>query len=183
VLLLLAASMGLYFHHRKQVRSSELVILGSIGSFCAGLFYITLASFHATKGAAIAAVPWYAQVLLPPVMLLAFLGLSRAGSIGRYLAVATLLIWSYLICATYVIKLIPQYGGFREPRAHLSDLVSWYVHQASERNAVMTTMLLTPPAWIYLLTVVVVVLSLTLCSLLIAALIRSQSAPAPERFE
>jgi hypothetical protein len=163
VLLLLTLSAGLYVYHRKKAQRGELAVIGSIGFFCAGLFYVTLAFFHGTKGAAIAAVPWYMQVLLPPVMILVFLSLSRAGTIGRYVSMATLLIWSYLICATYLVKLIPQYGGFTQPRAHLSDLYSWYVHAASERNAVMSTMLLTPPWWIYMMTCATVALCVFIC--------------------
>jgi hypothetical protein len=182
VLLLLAASAVLYIYHRKKARPGEMAVIGSIGFFCAGLLYVTLAFFYGTNGAAIAAVPWYTQVLLPPVMLMAFLSMSRSGSIGRYTAIATLLIWSYLICATYVLKLIPQYGGFTQPRAHVSDLYSWYVHQATERNQILTTMLLTPPWWVYLLTVAVVLLGISLCAWLITHLIRSSrpgiAAPA-----
>ncbi len=164
VLFLLATSMALYFVHRKYVRRIELVVLGAIGSFCAALFYVTLASYHATKGRAIAAVPWYAQVLLPPILLMSFLAMSRAGSIGRWLAMVTLVMWSYLICATYVLKLIPQYGGFTEPRAHLGAIYWWYMHEGSARNAILTPLLLTPPWWIYTFTCITVTVCVSVCA-------------------
>ena len=175
VLLLLIVSAGLYIYHRKQARRVELVVIGSIAFFCAGLFYVTLAFFHGTKGAAIAAVPWYMQVLLPLVMIMVFLSLSRAGAIGRYVSMATLLTWSYLICATYVVKLIPQYGGFTQPRAHVADLFSWYVHQAPERNSIMTTMLPTPAWWIYMMTCATVALCIFLCVHLLLHLRKPQT--------
>ena len=175
VLLLIAAAMGLYFYHWKRIRQGEAVVAGAIAVFCAALFFVTLASYYATRGLAIAAVPWYAQVLLAPVLLVGFLGMSRAESIGRWLATGTLLIWSYVICATYVLKLIPQYGGFRQAHAHLPDLYSWYIHGGAERSSILSTLLLTPAWWIYALACATVVLSVFLCLRSVVCLLAARS--------
>lgn len=174
VLLLLAASAVLYVVHRKGWRTPEGVTLTAILLFCGGLLYITLAFFYASKGAVNAAMPWYMQVLLPPVMLLAFLSMTRSGMIGRALAIGALLAWTYLIGATYLMKLIPLYGGFTGARAHVPELWSWYVHQGAERSAILGTMCLTPAWWIYAWTATVLLLAFTVC----AILIRGISTPA-----
>jgi len=163
VLLLLAASGALLFYRRSRWQQAEIVVISAILLFLAGLLYTTAAFFYATKGAAIALVPWYIQVLLAPVMLLAFLAMARSRTLGRALAITTLLLWTYLICATYVMKLIPLYGGFTEPRAHLSELYSWYVHRGAERAAILSSVCLTPSWWIDAMTAVTVVLAVAAC--------------------
>jgi len=180
VLLLLAASAVFYVLHRKEWRAPEMAMLASILLFCGGLLYITLAFFYSTKGAVNAAMPWYMQVLLPPVMLLAFLSMSRSGTIGRVLAIGTLLAWTYLIAATYAIKLLPLYGGFTGTRAHVSDLWSWYRDKGAERSSILGTMCLTPAWWIYALTAAVLMLAFTVCAILIRGIsARAASARGP----
>ena len=94
--------------------------------------------------------------------------------IGRALAIGALLAWTYLIAATYLMKLIPLYGGFTSARAHVPELWSWYVHQGAERSAILGTMCLTPAWWIYAWTAAVLLLAFTVC----AILIRGISTPA-----
>jgi len=101
--------------------------------------------------------------------------MARPRALGRALAIATLLLWTYLICATYVMKLIPLYGGFTEPRAHLWELYSWYVHRGAERGALLSSVCLTPAWWIDAMTAVTVVLAVAACATLAHAYMYSAS--------
>jgi hypothetical protein len=165
VLLLLAAGVALLLYKRSRWQQAEIVVLSAIVLFSAGLVYITAAFFFGTNGATIAAVPWYMQVLLAPVMLLAFVGMARGRTFGSALSIVYPLLWAYLISATYVVKLIPLYGGFTEPRAHLSDLYSWYIHRGVERSAILSSVCLTPAWWIYVMTAVTVVLAVSILAM------------------
>jgi hypothetical protein len=146
MLLLLAASFACYLY---RVRRPEAHVLAPILLFSGGLLYISAAFFYSTHGGAIAAVPWYMQVLLPPILLLAFLGLSRV-RFGRYLAGATVLLWAYVLMATYIAKLIPLYGGYQPTHAHLGALLSWYLNDP-RRSEILSTTCLLPPTVLYLL--------------------------------
>lgn len=169
-LALIATGAALYLYKRNRWRGPEMIVITSILLFCAGLVYITAAFFYGTKGAAIGAVPWYAQVLLAPVMLIAFLGMARTRVAGRAVAVATLLVWTYLIAATYLLKLIPLYGGFNAPRAHLAELLTWYLARAAERSAALSGLCLAPAWWIAAMTAAMLALAVTICARLLRRL-------------
>jgi hypothetical protein len=130
-----------------------------------------VAFYSATGGAAIAAVPWYQQVLLAPVLLIAFLGLHRWRRIGGLVFAALALLWTYLLLATYWAKLIPLYGGFPETRSRPRQLWEWYVHGAAERESILKTLCLAPPSVLWILIAGASVLSVVLC---ITLLIRAQ---------
>jgi len=99
---------------------------GGIVLFSMGLAFTTVAFFISSKGGVFAAFPWYMQILLPPVLLMAFLGVSRAGWLGRVLFPLMVLAWAYLIAATYLLKLGPMYGGYPPARTRLGALWTWY---------------------------------------------------------
>jgi hypothetical protein len=154
ILLLLAASLAGYLY---RMRRREAHVLAPILLFCGGLLYISAAFFYSTHGGAIAAVPWYMQVLLPPILLLAFLGLSRI-RFGRYLAGVTVLLWAYVLIATYIAKLIPLYAGYQPAHAHFGALWSWYLNDP-RRSEILSTTSLLPPTVLYLLLSCAVILA------------------------
>jgi hypothetical protein len=162
VLLLLAVGLCFYVFHRPW-RPPERVTMAAILLFCASLAYISVTFFAGSKGGAFAAVPWYMQGLLTPVLLLAFLGMSRAGRWGAVLAGLTVLLWGYVLAATYLAKLIPMYGGFPESRAHLSSLWAWYLHDGAQRDGILGTLCLASPAVLWALIGAVIVLDVVLC--------------------
>ena len=84
-----------------------------------------MVSFLATRGAARGPSPWYAQVLLAPMLGLAFLGASRWRRLGKAVTAALTVLFGYVLIATYLAKLIPLYGGY-EGRTSLRALVSLY---------------------------------------------------------
>jgi hypothetical protein len=125
VLLLLAAGVVLYCMHARR-DAAEWIVIAAIVLFSCGLALITVAFFAGTSGRAIGAVPWYSQVLLAPVLLMVFLGFSRVNRWGRVLTPITIVLWSYVMGATYVAKLIPLYGGFASAHSRVSELAQWY---------------------------------------------------------
>lgn len=78
-------------------------------------------------------MPWYTQVLLVPVLLLVFWGSARMHPWGKFPCVSCVLLWTYLMLATWFAKLIPLYGGFSQSKSHLADLWRWY--RPKRRNA------------------------------------------------
>lgn len=177
VLLLLAAGLCFYVFHRPW-RAPERVTMAAILLFCASLAYISVTFFAGSKGGAFAAVPWYMQGMLAPVLLLAFLGMSRAGRWGAVLARLTLPLWGYVLAATWLAKLIPLYGGFPESRAHLSTLWTWYLQGGAGRDGIQRTLSLAPPGVLWALIGSAIALDLVLClSLTRAANTRPRPMP------
>ena len=118
------AVAGILYALRFRRTTAEIVTLAGIALGCIGLALVTLIFFAATKGAITAAMPWYMQILLAPVVLLCFLGLARWNRWGRWIAMATVLVWSYLAAASWVAKLVPLYGGFTDPHAKPRQLLA-----------------------------------------------------------
>jgi hypothetical protein len=150
VLALLAVAAILYaLRFRRTI--AELVTLASIALGCLGLALVTIAFFVSTKGAINAAMPWYMQILLAPVVLLCFLGLSRWRRVGRWIAMATVLLWAYFAGASWVAKLVPLYGGFIDPHAKPKQLLSWYVNESAQRDSILCTLSPGPLQVLYIL--------------------------------
>jgi hypothetical protein len=129
MLLSIAAGALLYVVHAKFA-APEMILLTAILVFIAELAAISVAFFASSNGRATAAVPWYMQVLLAPVLLVVFLGVYRAGRWGRALLPLTAALWGYVLAATYVAKLVPLYGGFTQPKASIPALWNWYQSSA-----------------------------------------------------
>ncbi len=65
-----------------------------------------------SKGALTITRPWYLQAVMTPLLCMALLGCQRSGRLGRWTSSATVVLWGYILAATYVAKLMPLYGGF-----------------------------------------------------------------------
>jgi len=168
MLLLLFLGAVAYFWHlnKRRPTSADIVSLSAILLFVAAVMYSTVVSFVYTGAASAGASPWYMQVLLGPVLALVVCGMSRDRVLPRALTCLQVFLWSYVLVATYLIKLIPHYGGYRGG-AHLSDIVGWYWNQGDSHFDSLSTVTLAPPLVLYALTLVVtfgwVALSVALC--------------------
>jgi hypothetical protein len=150
MLLLVAVALVLYFARFKS-RIAEWTVVAASFLFWIALLVVTVTFYAASNHAVIGATPWYTQVLLVPVMLLAFLGISRAPRWARILAPLFVLLWSYVLIATYLIKLLPLYGGFPALR-RIPDFLALYWQQHEQINAMLRTVCpaSAPVLWIFI---------------------------------
>ncbi|HEY6392705.1 MAG TPA: hypothetical protein VIX89_15605 [Bryobacteraceae bacterium] len=151
MILALLALAGILYAFRLRRTTAELVTLAGIALGCIGLALVTVFFFYATKGAITAAMPWYMQILLAPVVLLCFLGLSRWNRWGRWIAMATIVLWTYFAATSWVAKLVPLYGGFEDAHARPRQLLAWYLHDAGMRDSILGTLCPAPLPLLYFL--------------------------------
>ncbi len=157
VLAVLGAGLALNF--ASKPREAELMIWSAVLLFALGLAFISVSYFIATKGQAIAAAPWHSQVLLSPLVVLSFLGLSRAQFLAPALFRVFVCLWCYVLVATYLVKLAPLYGGYPVSRTRFGELWTWYTSQGGEWSASLGD-----PVATWTLIAFAIVLSLGLCS-------------------
>lgn len=144
--------------------------------FAVALVYVTLLSHAFTGGVAKAPSPWYSQVLVAPLLGLAFLGCARSRKLGSIVASLLTLAFGHFLVATYIVKLIPLYGGF-EQRTSLAALAKLYSTQFSSLAENLDWLSLGPASLIFTLTLGVVVLAIALLVRLCAALNRELKQP------
>jgi hypothetical protein len=113
--------------------------------FWLAIGYATVADNITSGGANLEPRPWYAQVIAAPMLALAFLGLSRAGRVGRLLASGLVLLFAYVLASTYAVKLIPLYAGY-EGRTSLAAVSALYGRHLSFLTANLNSVAMTP-AW------------------------------------
>jgi hypothetical protein len=126
-LLLLGAGCALFLVRFRQITAAEWWVLAGCAAFFVGLVYQTCVTWAATHGQSQHAEPWYMQCIFPCIGSLAFLGLKRSAALGRALAGWIVLVTAWISAATYVVKLIPLYGGF-SGRSTAPALVEWWRH-------------------------------------------------------
>ena len=159
---------------RRPVSMGERAVLGAILVYAAAVVYVVGNDVIFLHGASAGAAPWYTQVLLVPLLVFVLLGMSRIQRPGRWVAGVTALLWMYISIATYVIKLIPLYGGFSKGRNTLMETLQWYGASYREITSVLSTISLAPPAIIYLETAAVTGLAVALAIRLVLRIIRSR---------
>jgi hypothetical protein len=177
LLALLAAGAVMYAAdalRRRPVSMGERAVLGAILVYAAAVVYVVGNDVIFLHGASAGAAPWYTQVLLVPLLVFVLLGMSRIQRPGRWVAGVTALLWMYISIATYVIKLIPLYGGFSKGRNTLMETLQWYGASYREITSVLSTISLAPPAIIYLETAAVTGLAVALAIRLVLRIIRSR---------
>jgi hypothetical protein len=108
-----------------RLNPMERVVLAYIGLFILALVYASAQEYVFRKGTSAGASVWYTQPLLVPVLGLVLAGFARARQSGKWLRSSMLLLWAYVICATYWVKLIPLYAGHGE-KANPAQLFDWY---------------------------------------------------------
>ncbi len=164
LLLLLAAGVVLYAAGaiRRGAAPAEWSVLAFLAVYGTAVILVVGNDVAFLKGASAGAAPWYTIVLLAPALALALLGLSRSRRIGRPIAVAIALVWSYVCVATYVVKLIPLYGGYSKGRMTLKETFEWYRSSHHELTSMLSTISLAPPFVIYLGTAIIVSLAIAI---------------------
>ena len=140
-----------------QHSSAEWISISYCGLFVAALAYVGVVSYVYTRGAGGAPSPWYTQVLLAPVLGLALLGASRRQELGRFVAALLVLVFGYVLAATYAVKLIPLYGGY-EGRTSLVLVTMLYGHRLKMLAANLDAVALAPATFIFVLASLVLIL-------------------------
>jgi hypothetical protein len=160
-LLIAIGLIALLFWAASRHASSEWMTVAYCVAFVGALGYATAASHVYTHRLAMGPSPWYAQVLSAPLAGLALLGASRSGRLGTALAALLVLLVGYIEVATYVVKLIPLYGGYGG-HTSLREVVSLYAHGLSGLAANLDTVTLAPAGVVLGLAGVVIVLTIVL---------------------
>jgi len=149
-LLIGCALMALLFWAASRKANPEWITLSYCVLFVIALGYATTASYIYTHGAAHQPSPWYAQVLSAPLLGLALLGASRWGEAGRIVATLLVVLFGYILAATYAVKLIPLYGGY-EGRVSLGSMTTLYGRRLGKVMSNLDTVSLAPAAVICVL--------------------------------
>jgi hypothetical protein len=169
VLALLLAAVAAWGFRRRVVAPAERVVFAAIVLFSFAVAYGSCASFADRNGGVAGASPWYTQVLLAPVMALAYLGMSRWKGFGPVLAACTAALWTWILMATWMVKLFPMYSGGGAAPMRVHDVWNWYVHGAAAHTRDLSLLALGSAPWLY----AGLLVSLTLGVLLSAAIVRS----------
>jgi hypothetical protein len=164
LLALLAVGVAMYAVQsiRRAPVPAEWAVIAAITVFVAAVIYVAGNDVIFEHGASAGVSPWYTQVLLAPGLAIVLLGLSRAPRLGFPTAVAILLLTTYICVVTYLVKLIPLYGGYGKGRNTLKETMQWYVSSHRELTGMLSTISLAPPLAIYLETGMVITLAVVI---------------------
>jgi hypothetical protein len=173
MLALLFLGLAVWGLIRRAIQPAELITFAAIILFSAAVAYASCASFAHTHGDVPGASPWYTQVLLAPVIALAYLGMSRWKRPGQVLAACTVAIWAWTLVVTWIVKLFPLYSGAGATPLRIHDLWTWYAHGAAPHMQDLSLLALAPASLLYAGLLVSVMLTI----LLGAALIRDLISP------
>lgn len=176
VMLALLAVAGLLYLRsavKNRPAPAERFLIGGCLAHSAVLVYSIAVFFVLSKDLTQGAPPWYTQALFPPLFCLLFCGLARSGLAGRVITTLMLGLWTYVIAATWLVKLIPLYGGYAPARARFSALLDWYVRDWARLRDILATTSMTDPNTLFALTAAALVAALLVCFLLV----REQFAP------
>lgn len=130
-LLLIGLAFLLLFARAREITASEWWALIACAAFFLGLMYQTCVTWVATNGQSRNAEPWYMQCILACLWTLVFLALQRSGTVGRMVGAGILLVAAWVTAATYLLKLIPLYGGFTG-RSTIAAAFNWWRHMPSD---------------------------------------------------
>ena len=165
VLMLGATTMWLGTIRNSLAQADEWLVAAGCVSYVPALIYYCGMISAFTAGSSTSIAPWYLEVLSVPAACLLFLGCARSGRKGHLTAAALVVLSFYMLCTTYLVKLIPLYSGYPSGSARLVEMWRWYIHDTGRHELLANTVLANPAA-IWVLTGVVTAVGLTLgCSL------------------
>jgi hypothetical protein len=171
LLALLAVGMVAWIWHRRAARSAEWTIFAAVVVFLAAVVYEGCAMVADRPDQAVAGPsPWYTQVLLAPVVALAYLGLARWKRVGRVLAGVTITLWAWILVATWTLKLFPMYSGGGSSAVRVREVWAWWTHDAAAHARVLSVTSLAPAAWLYAGLAVALVITVGVWGLVMRAL-------------
>jgi hypothetical protein len=156
-----AALLGLLLWALGSHRAVEWITAGYCALFMLALAYAAVVSHFFSGGVVSTPMPWHAQVLLTPLMGLAFLGAARWVRAGRVVAALLVLVSAYMLAVTYVVKLIPIYGGY-DGRTSLAGVARLYGQEWGMLVENLNMTALAPAAVIFGLTGMVIVFEVML---------------------
>jgi len=172
VLGLVFVALTAWGFRRRDVQPAERIALAAIVLFSIAIAYATCVLFAHDNGEIPGASPWYAPVLLAPVMALAYLGMSRWNRFGTVIAGCTIAIWTWILIATWTVKLFPIYSGAGAAPMRLHDVWNWYAQGTAAHARDLSLLALAPAPLLY----AGMLVSLTLSIVLSAAIIRDLAA-------
>ena len=158
-------------------RRAEWTVVFFCCLFILALAYDTGINYVASQHETASPGAWYTQVLLVPMLALGFLGTSRTGTAGRFVAVAMVLLFGYVLVATYWVKLIPLYSGFAG-RTSLTGVTMLYRERLSTVMAGLDAVCLVPAAVILSMAGLVAVLAVVQQVVFIGGLLRGRISSA-----
>lgn len=113
-----------------------------------------------------------------PMLALGLLGTGRWPKAGNIVAAAMVLLFGYVLVATYWVKLIPLYGGF-EGRTSLVSAAALYRGRLTTLMAGLNDVCLAPATVLLLMSGLVSILAVGQQIILTRLLIAGQEHPAP----
>jgi hypothetical protein len=149
-LVLLALAVAAWAARAKSIGPAEKAVFAGIAVYVLAMAYAVCSAFACEACSFRQASPWYAQVLLVPVLALAWLGMARWGRIGAGLAMGTVALWTWILVATWVVKLFPMYSGAGPAPMHAGDLWNWYAHRAAANATAFSQTVLVPAPVLYI---------------------------------
>jgi hypothetical protein len=173
MLVLLFLAMAAWARRTTLIGPAEQTVFAGIAIFIVAIAYATCSAFACRDCSFREASPWYTQVLLVPVLALAYLGMSRWNRLGRGLAIGAVALWTWVLFATWTIKLFPMYSGGGSAPMHLRDVWDWYAHRAKARATDLSLTALAPAPVLY----AGLAVSIALVAILSIAVIRSLKSP------
>ena len=176
VLALLFLAMLLWAIRIREIAPPEGMIFAVLVLFAAGIGYETCMIFAFADGEGAAAAPWYSEALLPPVLLLAYLGMSRWRTWGRMLAAATVAIWTWVLLATWALKLFPMYSSGAAGPMRVRDFWSFYTANAG-KMADLSLLAPAPAPLLYAVLAMVLSLGVFLCTAVIRSVCNISMTP------
>jgi hypothetical protein len=171
LLVLLALGLVACGWRRRAAKSAERAIFAAMTLFLGAVAYEGCAMVADRPDQMVAGPsPWYTQVLLAPLVALAFLGFANSKRAGRILAAATTTLWAWILVATWMLKLFPMYAGGGSGAMRAKDVWNWWVRGAAAHAQVLSTTALAPAGWLYAALVVALALTIAAWVLVIKAL-------------
>jgi hypothetical protein len=174
-LMVVASALWLGTIRNSVHAADEWLVAAGCASYVPALIYYCgmISAFTGESGVSVVA-PWYLQILSVPAACVLFLGCARCGRPGHLTAAALIVLSAYMLCATYLVKLIPLYGGHPPADARFMEIWRWYIHDTSKHELLANTALGSPDA-IWVLTGATAVVGLTIGCCLAAPRANSDS--------
>jgi hypothetical protein len=119
VVMLALLGATIFALRQNAERRNWLLVFG--GSYAMALAFAAVQSFAYTRGAAVAASPWYATPLWLLLIMIIF-----AGPTPQWILRAFVILWAYWFIASFWLRLIPLYAGLMDGPATLRNINRWY---------------------------------------------------------
>jgi hypothetical protein len=171
----LALAMAAWFWRRRAIRSAEWTVMAASALFLAGVAYEGCAMVANHPGQLVPGPnPWYTQVLLAPLMALAYLGLSGWKRAGRVLAGAIVTLWAWILVATWMLKLFPMYASGLSSSMRARDAWNWWTHDTAAHARNLSETALAPAGWLYAALALALALTAAVWGLVMRALAKGE---------